>query len=317
MFSRKTSLVLVSHDERLADSLMGALRDVRHDFRRIAPENFRTCLPHGRAPEIVFLDLSDEQVSVAEIMSFLRACELPSPACVVAVAQTVDDRLGRALRMGAADFLLMTDAPEIVAARLKVIIRKQDEFSELHQQVTILGRLASYDDVTGVLNRRSVNLMIEAETSDARRLGLGLALFLVDMDNFKVVNDTLGHLHGDDVLRKFSALMGHCLRSGNVVGRFGGDEFCFVDANTDLAAARCLGERLVGCLHDDALLIDTPDRGRVRLTASIGAAYAAPGSFPTAATMLALADRALYEAKNGGRDRFVLHELDARVAMQA
>lgn len=169
-----------------------------------------------------------------------------------------------------------------------------------------LRHLASVDDLTQVANRRR---FIETLESDLRRLsrapvGTCLALFLIDLDHFKDVNDRYGHLVGDAILQQIAARLREAVRSTDLVARYGGEEFAVVLPHTDARGARELAEKIRRRIAEEAFLVD----GRsIALTASIGV-------FGTRQTdrscepldvddVLRRADAALYEAKRKGRNR--------------
>ena len=107
-----------------------------------------------------------------------------------------------------------------------------------------LERLSLTDDLTGLPNRRGVMSFLEFEISKSKRYGEPLSVALLDLDDFKTINDTYGHLVGDTVLREFAALMRSKLRASDIVGRWGGEEFLVIMPNTDLRTAVGVIERL-------------------------------------------------------------------------
>lgn len=160
--------------------------------------------------------------------------------------------------------------------------------------------LAMTDSLTGVPNRRS--LMDHAERLLARRGGQPLALFMIDVDHFKHINDTHGHPAGDDVLRQISHLLTERLRGGDVLGRYGGEEFCVLAPDTDAAGALMLAECLRTTIASTPL---TTDRGELFVTVSIGISHCPLNVTRELKDILADADAALYEAKQTGRNKVV------------
>jgi diguanylate cyclase (GGDEF)-like protein len=157
-----------------------------------------------------------------------------------------------------------------------------------------LQRNALTDGLTGVANRRAFDVALVRELALADRTGAALAVIILDLDKFKTLNDTYGHLAGDDVLRGVGAALRTCVRQGDLVARYGGEEFVLLlpGAAVDdaVATARRVREVLRG--------VEGP---RV-ITASLGiASWPAHGA--SGPELLAAADSALYEAKEGGRDQ--------------
>ncbi|MDZ4201878.1 MAG: GGDEF domain-containing protein [Gallionella sp.] len=162
-------------------------------------------------------------------------------------------------------------------------------------------KLALTDSLTGVPNRRA--LMEQAERALARRNGSSLALLMIDVDHFKRINDTHGHPAGDEVLRQVSQRLLERLRGGDVLGRYGGEEFCVVAPDTDAEGARMLSESLRETVAATPLACEFGD---VSITVSIGISCCPTGQQCELKEMLAKADAALYSAKKGGRNQVVI-----------
>ena len=167
-----------------------------------------------------------------------------------------------------------------------------------------LRRLLTTDQLTGLLNRTRFFELAEAEVARWDRFGTPLTCLMIDVDHFKHVNDTYGHAGGDAVLCELANLFRRGLRTIDVVGRLGGEEFAILLPSIDLAGARSLAE-LLRC---GAEAMRPKFEGRqVDVTISVGCAQLGPAN-PTIDLLLRAADRALYEAKHAGRNRVVLHE---------
>lgn len=161
--------------------------------------------------------------------------------------------------------------------------------------------LAMTDSLTGVPNRRA--LMEQAELVRAQRGGQPVSLLMIDVDHFKRINDTYGHPAGDEVLRQASALMGQRLRAGDVLGRYGGEEFCVIAPDTDSVGALTLAEALREIVATTPLQIEA---GEISITVSIGIACCAAKERQELKSLLAESDAALYRAKQAGRNRVLL-----------
>jgi diguanylate cyclase (GGDEF)-like protein len=161
--------------------------------------------------------------------------------------------------------------------------------------------LAMTDSLTGIPNRRA--LMEMAEHILPRRDGSPMALLMIDVDRFKRINDTHGHLAGDAVLRQVARLLIGRLRSADVLGRFGGEEFCVIAPDTDAEGAMMLAESLREIVAFEPI---ATERGVLQVTVSIGVAQCPAGTVRQLKDILTEADAALYAAKEGGRDRVVL-----------
>lgn len=168
--------------------------------------------------------------------------------------------------------------------------------------------LSATDALTHVNNRHNIMSRLEAGIVEARRTGSPLSVVLLDVDYFKAINDGRGHPVGDGVLRRIAANLTESARAGDLVGRYGGEEFLVVLPNTVLSGAMALAERYRGRLSG---LRMTDDDGRpFQVTASFGVATLDPLHDRGAEPMLQRADRALYGAKQNGRNRIETLEQD-------
>lgn len=162
-----------------------------------------------------------------------------------------------------------------------------------------LRQLAMFDELTGLANRRAVLEQLDAQRRHARRLDRALAVLVIDVDRFKLVNDGHGHAVGDEVLRHVARVIAGSLRANDRVGRVGGEEFLVVLPEANLEHAHAIAERMRQLVA--AARCETA-AGVLTLTVSIGAAVM-QGSDESAAALIARADAALYAAKAGGRNR--------------
>jgi len=157
--------------------------------------------------------------------------------------------------------------------------------------------LADRDPLTGFFNHRYLHERLGEELLRAQRSREPLAVLMLDIDDFKLVNDTLGHLFGDEVLRWIAEQIRGALRASDVPTRYGGDEFAVILPATSADEARGVGERIISALAENTYR--APGRGPISVTASIGtAAFPADGRTPR--ELIAAADRALYRAKGNG-----------------
>jgi diguanylate cyclase (GGDEF)-like protein len=189
---------------------------------------------------------------------------------------------------------------DINSALMRTVADLQAAQAEILRQNGELERLASRDPLTGCLNRRAFFALFEKAFAESREQGIDLCCVMVDIDHFKRVNDHFGHAVGDQAIQAVA----HCLVSGlrltDVVGRYGGEEFCLMFPRTSLAEASDLAERL-------RVRIGTEAGARVRmaaslvLTVSIGVSAITFGA-RTPLELIDQADKALYAAKEGGRD---------------
>jgi diguanylate cyclase (GGDEF)-like protein len=167
------------------------------------------------------------------------------------------------------------------------------------ESVRRLEQLATTDGLTGCLNKRAFLDELEKRLKVAERFGKKLSLIVTDIDHFKSVNDTYGHAVGDHVIRGLGEILRNLKRETDVVGRFGGEEFCILCEETDAHGAVQLAERVREQLRERVF---ESDIGKLHVTCSLGVAQ-----FPEDAKhdkqLFEVADRALYTAKQTGRNK--------------
>lgn len=172
--------------------------------------------------------------------------------------------------------------------------------TELAEANEKLFQLAITDPLTGLHNRRHFFELAQLQIAHARRYEEPLSVMMVDLDHFKHVNDTYGHLAGDQVLQAFARRTLDCVREADVVGRYGGEEFALLLPDTDLEHAADLGERLRQAIAGQPVITEA---GEIPVTVSVGVAQYPPQAELNSDDLFHLADQALYTAKEGGRNR--------------
>jgi two-component system cell cycle response regulator len=212
----------------------------------------------------------------------------------------------RGLEMGADDYLTKPfDAAEL-HARLVVgerILSLQDGLIAAQEELRFR---ATHDSLTGIANRATVMDALRNELFRQARERRPFGIVLADIDHFKKVNDTYGHLCGDEVLRVVARRMKDCIRPYDTVGRYGGEEFLIVAPASDVQGGMALAERIRGVIESQP--ISTP-QGEVRVTVSLGVAASGDPGGSDPQMLLRLADDALYRAKELGRNRSELATL--------
>jgi len=165
-----------------------------------------------------------------------------------------------------------------------------------------LERRSTHDGLTGVLNRAAFDERLVAEFTGADRFHRPLSLLMVDIDFFKRVNDTRGHQAGDDVLQAVAKLLGESIREGDMLTRYGGEEFAVILPETDVDSAVVLAERLRQAVENTPIVSGLSEE--ISLTVSIGCASRSP-LIAKPEDLIRTADSALYAAKGSGRNRVI------------
>ncbi len=164
-----------------------------------------------------------------------------------------------------------------------------------------LESIATIDSLTNVLNRRGLEEAALKMRDICKRINLSMGVLLIDIDHFKKVNDQYGHLIGDDVLRHLAKVISGILRSSDVMGRYGGEEFCVFLPNTTESDALGLAERIRAAVEASPLKVN---KANIKATVSIGVADSVRAGYDFKG-LVASADSAMYGAKNSGRNRVV------------
>jgi len=214
---------------------------------------------------------------------------------------------------------MLTNLTEFLAERGEnhkaQITEMASRLEGLRHELDSVRAQAAIDPVTGIYNRASFDEQIEREVDLATLFGRRGCLLMVDIDHFKWVNDTHGHQTGDRVLAEVASTLARCfMRKDDFLARYGGEEFCIVLRDVDAQLAEKVAERGMMAMRNMEVEIAGSDEP-LRLTVSMGLARLRPGE--TAPSWIERADRALYQAKDGGRDRIVADAVDVQTETDA
>lgn len=194
-------------------------------------------------------------------------------------------------------------AGDTVGLGPEVLLRLDVSDGHFQEVLQDLYEGANLDGLTGVLNRRSFLNRVREEYAAGKRHQLSSCLALLDIDHFKTVNDTYGHPAGDAILVQIAQIFGAALRTEDVLGRYGGEEFIILLRHSDLTGACTVLERIRENVARQAFLVPTPGGDQtISVTVSGGLAELTPGGAGVDVVIQA-ADQALYEAKRGGRNQ--------------
>jgi diguanylate cyclase (GGDEF)-like protein len=223
----------------------------------------------------------------------LRGCVTP---VIVLTAEDSEEVDLAAMEAGAVDYLVKAAVtPRLLERSLRYALKLDETLAQMRQ-------LAQRDELTHLLNRREFQRILEEEWDRGMRFHRPFSLIMVDVDYFKLINDTHGHQVGDEVLRHVASLFAGQIRSVDRVARYGGEEFALIMVETDRATAIASMKRL------GVLLLETPCIVRPDLTIAVTLSAGVASSLEDGSStteLVAAADRALYAAKKSGRNRIV------------
>ena len=248
---------------------------------------------------------------------------------ILVTAQSKQEQMVAGLDAGADDYLTKPYHAKELLARLRAgerifelqrqLMRGQDELRAANRQLETLNRelecIANTDSLTGLANRRRLFERLEESWSLARRHQRPLTCVMFDLDDFKQVNDELGHSAGDDVLREIGQILAAQSRRHDIIGRFGGEEFLLICPETSIDGATVAAERIRQRVAGQPIAVAG---STVQVTLSAGVAGARP-EHKSADAWIAEADAMLYRAKGGGRNQVWVMGADgaARVLAEA
>ncbi len=263
-------------------------------------------LQRDDAPRMAILDKSMPGIDGVEIVRRVRE-QSQEPYIYILLLTMYDEErhLVAGLNAGADDYIVKPFRSHELQARLeagKRILEIQDQLiqtrDKLHSQATT-------DSGTGLWNRAAILDILDRELDRGLRKGEYLGVAMIDLDDFKRINDSYGHQAGDTVLLECGQRMRNCVRTYDATGRYGGDEFLLVHPCCDIETAVMLGERLRREIAKETVVV-----GRAPLWITASAGVVSTELFPEAGAdeLIALADEALYVAKRGGRNRLEIAE---------
>jgi diguanylate cyclase (GGDEF)-like protein len=257
------------------------------------PQNiFRVLVEYK--PELILMDMYMPECNGSELSAIIRQNEnFVSIPIVFLSVETDAERQLEAIRSGADDFIVKPFSDEHLVTSIRIRAARTRAMRFYMER----------DSLTGLLNHTNLKQRLGHEMQRSRRIGIELVFAMIDIDKFKGVNDTYGHLTGDRVIKSLARLLGERLRRTDIVGRYGGEEFGIILFNTTAYHA----ERIMNEIRESFALI-RQNSGSTEFPVTFSCGIAEFPRFETAQEINEAADTALYKAKQSGRNRVVIAE---------
>jgi two-component system cell cycle response regulator len=269
-------------------------------------------LQQEHAPQLAILDWVMPQLTGPEVCRLTRQQQKDKYTYMLLLtSKNQREDLIEGMDAGADDYITKPFNHHELQVRLRAGRRIVDLQSELLLTQAALRQQATHDALTKVYNRHSIFEVLGRELGRAERENLPIGLALLDIDFFKTVNDTYGHIAGDAVLVEAARRIKASIRSYDSIGRYGGEEFLVILPGCDEECTRNQAERIRRGLASEPMPIheDAYSDVSLALTASFGATTVLPGYAVSIEDVLRIADESLYEAKRAGRNRVAFRSM--------
>ncbi len=299
--------ILLADDENTARKTIGAIL-TRFGHEVIFAEDGQAALEEVVRSDLRFVisDWMMPKIEGPELCSRIR--ETITDRYIYIILLTSKSRKSdiiQGIDAGADDYLVKPVDPEELNVRIRTgerILSIERHLLEVQKRLKLL---ASIDELTNLLNRRALFQRIDSDILRASRENLVLSAVMFDLDHFKRVNDTHGHISGDKVLAAVADCTRRSCRPYDILGRYGGEEFVIVFPGLHAEMAQNIAERVRRTIEKERIALPT---GSVTATASFGVAEFMPGADTDTCAFFNRIDRAMYQAKRDGRNRVCVAE---------
>jgi diguanylate cyclase (GGDEF)-like protein len=300
-------LILVADDEPVNLALIKRRLEWER-YQILTAKNGLEAVERARAmsPDLIILDVMMPVMDGLEACRRLKATAETRDIPVIFLSALDDTETKvNGLSLGANDYISKPFRAEELLARVRVAIRLKRERDQLRtsaeearQKAEAASEMSMTDALTGLLNRYGLQRALQREISEARRYARPFSCLMIDIDEFKYINDTYGHAEGDAALMQVARVLTEDVRGSDVVCRYGGEEFLVLTPETQLEGALALGEKI---RQSAASRLYGGGERVFPLTLSVGVAELS--DLESGHDMIARADVALYHAKERGRNR--------------
>lgn len=299
-----THILLVDDQQRSAERMIGHLESLAQVTHSLGDDD-EAERAREKNYDLVIVSLTMNSIDGLRICSKLRSFDETRHVPILVLVEGDDTRLlVRALEMGVNDYLTTPPDKLELIARVKTQLKRKRFTDRLRENLHLSMRLATTDAVTGLYNRHYMASHLDTLVRGLKDSNKKLSVALLDIDHFKLVNDTYGHKAGDEVLHDFAGRVARNVRGVDLAARYGGEEFVVIMPETDIEAAEKIAERLRESIAEEAFAISGSD-DKIEITVSIGLACC-DASTKSTTEIMEKADKALYEAKHKGRNQVIV-----------
>lgn len=265
------------------------------------------------APELAILDWVMPKLDGIDVCKKMRECNNEPYKYIILVTSKDDQKnIIQGMEAGADDYITKPFSKQELSVRInagKRIINLQKQLIDAREHMRYQ---ATYDKLTGIFNRAAIFEFLSKELSRAKRAKTSLGVVLLDLDHFKKINDTYGHLAGDEVLKTASQLIQSSIRPYDRAGRYGGEEFIIILPDADIDESIIVAERIRKSIEKATI---ATAEGSIDITVSLGVtAINKEYDNDNLNSIIKTADMALYTAKNSGRNRVEKLEFDSMIS---
>ena len=317
-------VLLIDDQPMVAEAVRRALEDDKDIELHYCSDPTKAIRMANRIkPTLILQDLVMPEINGLMMVKFFRVNQQTIQVPIIMLSTKEDPQIKcEAFSLGVNDYLVkLPDKVELIARiryhstayiyhkqRDEAFLALQESQRQLNEANRALEKLSSLDGLTGIANRRQFDNTLEKEWKRARRNSSAISLIMLDIDFFKLYNDTYGHQGGDFCLKTVADILKRTeKRPADLAARYGGEEFGIILPETDQKGVEEISNMILNLIRDENIEHKSSTVSD-HLTVSIGAATLIPTRESSPTTIIKAADKALYEAKEGGRNQLVIAE---------
>jgi diguanylate cyclase (GGDEF)-like protein len=306
-------ILLVDDSRAIAMVMSARLESFGHEVKHAASGELAVEYFHAGSFDLILMDIEMPGMNGFEATTRIRAAEGREPwawtPIIFVTATDTATNLVTAIEAGGDDFISKSVPENVLQAKMKAMSRIAALRTRLHQANSRLQDQASHDGLTGLLNRRAMDVKVDIAWADALLTSKPFSLLMIDVDNFKTYNDHYGHQSGDECLKSVAKCLEQCVQKlnddktapGSFVARYGGEEFAVILPDAPPGVHATVAAGLIEAVHARGIPHEKNGNFGV-VTISLGAVCFDP-AIGEIKVLFRLADKLLYKAKDAGRNR--------------